>query len=84
MYAVRLRVDPKAAKTDGEVSKVAQEVTNSLIEDLPLAKDADVSSIPISAGNPRVEHVTGVVHLYKEIPTRAEIETGAWKKKEEV
>ncbi len=26
----------------------------------------DVEAIPVSVGNPRVEHISGIVHLYRE------------------
>eukprot|EP00884_Botryococcus_braunii_P015374 jgi/Botrbrau1/251/Bobra.0022s0225.1 len=83
MYAVRVRVDPKATKADGQETKAAQEVTNSFLDNASRDSSSEASAIPISAGNPRVEHVTGVVHLYKEVPSRGEIETGAWKRREE-
>jgi BRCA1-associated protein len=31
----------------------------------------EVDQVAVSAGNPRVEHVTGVVHLYRHIPADA-------------
>lgn len=83
MYAVRLRVDPKANEADGAETKAAQDITVSLLsESLRTDADHEGTSIPISAGNPRVEHVTGVVNLYKTVPSRSEIESGAWKPEE--
>jgi hypothetical protein len=35
-------------------------------------------AITFSAGNPRVEHLTGVVHLYREIPAADSAQRPAW------
>ena len=35
-------------------------------------------SIPFSAGNPRVEHITGVVHLYRDVPAADLAQRPAW------
>lgn len=34
--------------------------------------DDQIDSIAFSAGNPRVEHITGVVHLFKEVPASSQ------------
>lgn len=83
MYAVRLRVDPNATQADGLETKAVQDITAGLLTESSRA-DADPEStlIPISAGNPRVEHLTGIVSLYKRVPSRSEIESGAWKAEE--
>lgn len=35
-------------------------------------------SISFSAGNPRVEHITGVVHLYRDVPAADLAQQPAW------
>lgn len=47
------------------------------IEDEPAAAlgddDAETSVLRFSAGNPRVEHVTGVVHLYRHFNSTVQV-----------
>lgn len=49
-------------KGDGDEAK--------LDDDLP-------AQVPFTAGNPLVEHITGIVHLYRRVPTREEAEAAA-------
>lgn len=62
MYAIRVEqssrkvsdlVPTENADGDGEYAEVFRDVAD------------DLDSVEFSAGNPRVEHITGVVHLYK-------------------
>lgn len=62
MYAakVKLRLTPPTA-LDTQRDEAAGE--------LPEREETeDIESIAFSAGNPRVEHITGIVHLFKEVP----------------
>jgi BRCA1-associated protein len=40
-------------------------------------QDAEVDEVQVSAGNPRVEHLTGIVHLYRQTKGRDEGEASA-------
>ena len=40
-------------------------------------QDAEVDEVQVSAGNPRVEHLTGIVHLYRQTKGRDETEGSA-------
>lgn len=40
-------------------------------------QDAEVDEVQVSAGNPRVEHLTGIVHLYRQTKGRDEAEGSA-------
>lgn len=42
------------------------------------AANAAGDSISFSAGNPRVEHITGVVHLYRDVPAADQGQQPAW------
>lgn len=58
MYS--LRVDLK----EKEASNMEPEHKDSL-----LVSDSPSDTIQFSAGNPRVEHITGLVHLYRQVPS---------------
>ena len=63
MYAVKVRLTDQAKSTEpGEESGPS----------LPSNREAgcDTGTIQVSAGNPRVEHVTGLIHLYRELGDR--------------
>ena len=62
MYALKIEVD----RERGDASCLA--TTSG--ED----RGADVEEIQVSAGNPRVEHLTGIVHLYRQTRGREEAE----------
>jgi hypothetical protein len=79
-YAVKVRVAPDAAEQDREKTEAASNVASEILKRTADAGGHDEdSTIRFSAGNPRVEHVTGVIHLYREVPTRAQAEKGPWK-----
>ena len=62
MYAakVKLGLAPPAA-LEAQRDEAAGE--------LPEREEGEgIDSIAFSAGNPRVEHITGIVHLFKEVP----------------
>ena len=61
MYAAKVKLKPATtfAKQDG--LEVAEE---SVIGENP----DELDSLTFTAGNPRVERITGVVHLFKEVP----------------
>ncbi len=62
MYS--LKVQGKADSVDNTADKLAEASIRQ--ED---AQDASTSdALDFSAGNPRVEHVTGIIHLYRSIP----------------
>jgi hypothetical protein len=42
------------------------------------AANVAADSISFSAGNPRVEHITGVVHLYRDVPAADLAQQPAW------
>lgn len=79
-YAVRVRVAPDTAEKDREKSEAASSVASEILKRAPEPAGPDEDNkIRFSAGNPRVEHVTGVVHLYREVQPRSQVEKGAWK-----
>ena len=70
MYAVKVRLTDQAKTTQpGEESGPS----------LPSSREAgcDTETIQVSAGNPRVEHVTGLIHLYRELGDRSRAVGGA-------
>ncbi|KAK9808671.1 hypothetical protein WJX72_001734 [[Myrmecia] bisecta] len=75
MYAVvctqRSAADEQISE---EASRLAAELLTEAAAESSGQDDADVSTIEFSAGNPRVEHITGVVHLYRHVPSRDEAE----------
>ena len=88
MYAIRVRVtegdggvDAAAAGIDDAIDDSFASLQNTqgdaaadnngeALEDLP-------AQVPFTAGNPLVEHITGIVHLYRRVPTREEAEAAA-------
>ena len=65
MYAAKVKIGLKGAGPDEIASEAAEDVPGLSISD-------EVDTITFSAGNPRVEHVTGVVHLFKEVPATSQ------------
>jgi BRCA1-associated protein len=47
------------------------------------AANVAADSISFSAGNPRVEHITGVVHLYRDVPVADLAQQPAWTQPEQ-
>lgn len=70
MYAVKIEVN--SGKT-GEGSSASSSGVPSA--DAGPCSNADVDEIQVSVGNPRVEHVTGIVHLYRQTHGRDEAGT---------
>ncbi len=71
MYAVRV----SGSSVDEALSAQASQLAEQLIAEQAgssrsAAPDADLSEVSFSAGNPRVEHLTGTVHLYRHWRTR--------------
>ena len=70
MYAVKVRLTDQAKSTQpGEQSGPS----------LLSSKEAscETETIQVSAGNPRVEHITGLIHLYRELEHRNRALEGA-------
>ena len=63
MYAAKVKVQGQQS------TEAAREPLES--GGLPDTQRAD-DSISFSAGNPRVEHITGVVHLFRQVPVGQE------------
>ena len=69
------------SSVDEALSAQASRLAEQLISDqglavegrLPVA-DADLGEINFSVGNPCVEHLTGTVHLYRQVLSREEAE----------
>lgn len=59
MYALKIEVDGGDASQKRPA--VSTEVPNKERE-----QSENVDSVPVSVGNPRVEHINGLVHLYRE------------------
>jgi hypothetical protein len=73
MYAVRV----SGSSVDEALSAQASQLAEQLIAEQAgssrsAAPDADLSEVSFSAGNPRVEHLTGTVHLYRQVLSREE------------
>ena len=79
MYAVRV-VTGADAGADEDLREVASRLARDLMQERAAeARAADggrgfADEIGFSAGNPRVEHLTGVVHLYRRIPAGTDVE----------
>ena len=69
------------SSVDEALSAQASRLAEQLISDRGLVvegrqpvSDADLGEIKFSAGNPCVEHLTGTVHLYRQVLSREEAE----------
>ncbi len=70
MYAVKVRLTDQAKSTQpGEQSGP------SLLSSREAS--CETETIQVSAGNPRVEHITGLVHLYRDLGDRSRAVDGA-------
>ena len=69
MYAVKVNV--KQSIEDAELSEEASRLATALLAEQTLeatgSSDHIQDAVSFSAGNPRVEHLTGKVHLYRQI-----------------
>ena len=74
MYAIKIEVENENVGESSSASTSAALVPGSL-PDAGLCSNADVDEIHVSVGNPRVEHITGVVHLYRQTHGRDEAGT---------
>jgi len=61
MYEVNIQVT-----ADGDARASSRPSSSEPVPDA----DAHARAVPFSAGNPSVEHVTGIVHLYRRVPGR--------------
>ena len=91
MYAIRVRV----TEGDGGVDAAAagqDDVDNAIDDSFASLRPRENSKgdneekpddlpaqVPFTAGNPLVEHITGIVHLYRRVPTKEEAEAAAAK-----
>ena len=63
MYALKVEVS-RAASTSAQANPSGPTLT-------PSSESADsTETIQVSAGNPRVEHINGVIHLYRQLGQR--------------
>jgi hypothetical protein len=53
MYALKIEVDAKESFPSARTERTLSQVEDS-------------EAIPVSVGNPRVEHLNGIVHLYRD------------------
>ena len=67
MYAVKLQVSEKEASSSdaAQPSTSAQPVAASTYAKALTGKSESVEAVDVWAGNPRVEHLVGQVHLYR-------------------
>ncbi|KAA6419525.1 MAG: BRCA1-associated -like [Trebouxia sp. A1-2] len=69
MYAVKVNV--KQSTEDADLSEEASRLATALLAEQVLeatgSSDHIQDAVSFSAGNPRVEHLTGKVHLYRQI-----------------
>lgn len=69
MYAVKVNVKqrPEDIELSEEASRLATELLAEQSLDTAGSSDHIQDEVSFSAGNPRVEHVTGKVHLYRQV-----------------
>lgn len=69
MYAVKVNVrqSPEDIELSEEASRLAAELLAEQSLDTAPSSDHIQDAVSFSAGNPRVEHVTGKVHLYRQV-----------------
>ncbi|KAL3143980.1 hypothetical protein ABBQ32_003790 [Trebouxia sp. C0010 RCD-2024] len=69
MYAVKVNVrqSPEDVELSEEASRLATELLAEQSLDTARSSDHIQDEVSFSAGNPRVEHVTGKVHLYRQV-----------------
>ena len=69
MYAVKVNI--KQSPEDAELSEEASRLATELLAEQALetagSSDHIQDEVSFSAGNPRVEHLTGKVHLYRQV-----------------
>ena len=79
MYSIKVRGDKPATQASGQQQEEAtgsgstpgkpDQASSSSADATPAAVAAEeVDEVSFSAGNPRVEHITGVMHLYRHVP----------------
>lgn len=73
MYAVKVNVkqSPEDAELSEEASRLATELLSEQSLDTAGSSDHIQDAVSFSAGNPRVEHLTGKVHLYRQVSSDA-------------
>ena len=73
MYAVKVNVkqSPEDAELSEEASRLATELLAEQSLDTAGSSDHIQDAVSFSAGNPRVEHLTGKVHLYRQVSSDA-------------
>ena len=69
MYAVRIENGNSLhdAQLSEEASRLAAQLLAEQAAELADSGDHVKETVAFSAGNPRVEHVTGKVHLYRQV-----------------
>lgn len=70
MYAVKVkgvRQSSEEAELSEEASRLATELLAEQALDTRGSSDHIQDEVSFSAGNPRVEHLTGKVHLYRQV-----------------
>ena len=69
MYAVKINTSNSAhdAQLSDEASRLAAELLAEQAAELASNSDHIKETVAFSAGNPRVEHITGKVHLYRQV-----------------
>lgn len=76
MYAVKVNV--KQSAEDAQLSEKASRLASELLAEQTLetagSSDHIQDAVSFSAGNPRVEHLTGKVHLYRQISSPEQIQ----------
>jgi hypothetical protein len=82
MFSVRIArrstplADPDIGMDKLEGKRLASSSSYSAVlagdPDADVASEAHGDSLCFSVGNPRVEHITGLVHLYRSVPRREE------------
>lgn len=76
MYALKVKLG-SSIKIEDEISEEASRLADALLKEQQRTCDRDEDdaavlpegdSLDFSAGNPRVEHITGVIHLFRMVP----------------
>ena len=70
MYAVKVRLTDQTKSTQPGEQPGSSPLSSS-------EASCETETIQVSAGNPRVEHITGLIHLYRELGDRSRAVEGA-------
>lgn len=77
MYALKIEIKSQNKGDCTATSSSAEHDVPANVLDAVCCSHRDVDEIQVSVGNPRVEHLTGIVHLYRQTRGRDEAGTSS-------